>query len=141
MHLNKFTFVVIIFLLSGCSHNLVLYPRNGGSAGNGVAQEIGKTITISIDRRTYQGTYIHDGVKVSSYQNYGSATAFSAGRSATAYGSGFGTAYIPGTGNGRIFATSGDGASINCEFNYSNGSGLGVCTDTSGKVYDLVIAN
>ncbi len=130
-----------LLMLCGCSHNLMLYPRDGSQIGNGIAQEIGKKITINLNAKTYQGTYVHDGVKVSSYQSYGSATAYSGGRSATAYGSGFGTAYTPGTGNGRLFATSADGTSINCEFNYSNGSGLGVCNDNSGKVYDLVIAN
>lgn len=118
------------FLLTGCSHNLSLHSRDGSPSGQGVAQEAGKTITINLNGKVYSGTYVRDGGKVAIFQSYSGA-----------FGSGFGTAYVPGSGNGRVLATSADGDAIRCEFLYSSGSGIGVCHDNSGKDYDLLIHN
>ena len=121
------------FLLTGCAHNLTLHPRDGSPSGQGVAQEAGKTVTINLNGKVYSGTYVYDGGKVATFQSYGSATAYSGTKSASAFGSGFGTAYVPGSGNGRVLATSTDGDAIRCEFEYSSGSGIGVCRDNAGK--------
>jgi hypothetical protein len=126
-------------LLTGCAHNLTLHPRDGSPTGQGVAQEAGKTVTINLNGKVYSGTYVHDGGKVATFQSYGNATAYSGTKSASAFGSSVGTAYVPGSGNGRVLATSSDGDAIRCEFQYSNGSGIGVCHDNSGKEYDFLI--
>lgn len=133
-------------LLGGCSHNLTLHnltlhPRDGSPMGQGVAQEAGKTVTITLNGKVFSGIYVYDGGKVATFQSYSNATAYSGAKSATAFGSGFGSAYIPGSGNGRVLATSNDGDAIRCEFQYSDGSGLGVCQDNAGKEYDVQIHN
>ena len=141
MHKTLIAILVCVAFLGGCAHNLTLHPRDGGSIGQGVAQEAGKTVTITLNGRTYSGTYVYDGGRIATFQSYGSATVYSGARAATAFGSGFGSAYVPGSGNGRILATSNDGDAIRCEFQYSSGSGLGVCRDNAGKEYDLQIHN
>lgn len=130
---------LVSFLLTGCAHNLSLHSRDGSPSGQGVAQEVGKTVTINLNGKVYSGTYVHDGGKVATFQSYSNATAYSGTKSASAFGSSFGTAYVPGSGNGRVLATSADGDAIRCEFQYSSGSGIGVCRDNSGKDYDLLI--
>jgi len=132
---------LFVTIISGCSHNFTLIPRHDGGNGTGVAEELGKKVTISLDGRTYSGQYVYAGGSIAFTNKYGSATVYSKAGTATAFGSGFSTTYIPGSGNGRILATSIDGDSIRCEFQYSNGSGLGVCEDNAGKVYDLQIHN
>ncbi len=128
-----------VTFLAGCAHNLnlTLHPQDGGGMGQGVAQDAGKTVTITLHGRIYSGTYVYDGGKVAYINTYGSSTTYSGTESATAFGSGFGSAYVPGSGNGRIFAISPDGDAIRCEFQYSGGSGLGICRDNAGKEYDL----
>ena len=129
-----------LLLLTACAHQFQLIPRNGGSAGNGTAQEAGKQITISLNGRTYKGTYVYDDGSVITTHSSATATAYSGSRSATAYGNGVSSTYIPGSGNGRIFATSGDD-SIRCDFMYKGGSGLGYCQDNARNEYDLLIQN
>jgi len=133
--------LAIVVSVAGCTHNLTLIPRQGGEKGQGVAQEVGKTVTITVNGKTYTGNYVYGGGSVAFFNTYGSSTAYSGTRTATAYGSGFGTAYIPGSGNGRILVTSPDGDAIRCELQYSSGSGLGICQDNAGKEYDLQIHN
>lgn len=125
--------------LFGCSHQLTMYPVGGGALGQGVAEESGKRVTINLNGNTYTGSYVHDGGSVATFQSYGSATAFSGTKIATVAGNSFGSAYVPGSGNGRILAHSSSGDAIRCEFQYVGGSGIGVCRDGSGKEYDLQI--
>lgn len=133
--------LVFIIYLSGCAHHFTLIPRDGKEKGQGVAQEVGKTVTITLNGKTYTGNYVYGGGSVAFFNTFGSATAYSGTKTATAFGSGFGTAYVPGSGNGRILATSPDGDVIRCEFLYSGGSGLGICQDNAEKEYDLQIHN
>src|SRR5262249_19756516 len=131
--------LLVVLLFAGCEHSLVLYPVGGGGAGNGSANEMGNTVTINLNGKTYAGNYVHDGGTVVPTTSYTTATAYSRTGTATAYGQTHGTAYIPGSGNGRLLATSKDGDAIRCEFTYRNGNGLGVCSDNAGKQYDLKI--
>ena len=125
-------------LLSGCAHQLDLISRDNSGNGIGNAQEIGKRIAINLNGRTYVGTYVYDGMKIINTTSSASATAYSGSRSATAYGNGHSSTHIPGSGNGRVLATSGND-SIRCDFNYSGGTGIGYCQDNSGREYDLLI--
>ena len=137
--MKKLLAYLILIFVAGCAHQLELYSRDGGANGTGTAQEAGKQITINLDGSVYKGTYTYDGGKTIISNAYGSATAYSGNRSATAYGNSTSTSYIPGSGLGRVFAHSQDGKSLRCEFSYSQGSGLGVCEDNDNKPYDLVI--
>jgi hypothetical protein len=136
--MKKLIACLFVFVLSGCAHQLELYSRDGGVNGTGTAQEAGKQITINLDGRVYKGTYTYDGGKTIITNGYGSATAYSGNRSATAYSRATSTSYVPGSGLGRLYAHSQDGKSIRCEFSYSAGSGIGICEDNDNKPYDLV---
>lgn len=125
-------------LLTGCAHGLDLISRDNSGNGSGVAQEMGKQITITLNGKTYKGTYIYDGGAVISTSSAATATAYSGYRSATANGYGTSSTYIPGSGNGKILASSGDGT-IRCDFTYAKGTGIGYCQDNTGKEYDLLI--
>jgi hypothetical protein len=133
--------VVISLLIGGCSHRLSLIPRHGGLNGEGIAEEAGKKVTITLNGKTYTGQYVYGDGGVAFTNTFGNATAYSGVGTATAYGSSFSTTYVPGSGNGRILATSTDGDAIRCEFQYSSGGGLGVCEDNAGELYDLQIHN
>ena len=126
-------------LLFGCAHQLELFPRDGGKAGSGTAQEAGKQISIYLDGVEYKGTYTFDGGSTILTNSYGHATAYSGARTANVYGNSISTSYIPGSGQGRLFAHSIDGKGLRCEFSYKNLSGIGICEDNENKQYDLVI--
>lgn len=135
---NYILMLSALAILNGCAHQLDLISRDNSGNGIGNAQELGKQISISLNGKSYKGTYIYDGGAVIRTTSTATATAYSGSRSATAYGNGNSSTYIPGSGNGRILATSGND-SIRCDFNYSGGTGIGYCQDNSGKEYDLLI--
>jgi hypothetical protein len=131
--------LALLIIIAGCAHEFTLHPRQGGERGTGVATTSDRTVTITLDGKTSKGTYIFDGGNVVISTTTGSATAYSGARSATALGSGQTSTYIPGSGNGRILAIATDGDAIRCEFQFSRGSGLGLCHDNAGKGYDMLI--
>lgn len=113
------------FLTAGCAHPLTLYPKQGGEQqGTGTANSGDKKVTIQLNGKTYEGSYVYGGTAVG-----------------VAFGSSGTTSTMIGVGgsNGRILARSIDGDSIRCDFNYSGSSGLGVCEDSQGRQYDLTI--
>lgn len=124
----KLLAILGLLFLAACAHQLELYPRGQGATGTGVANESGKTITISLNGKTYLGNYVYAGDAAS----LGLVTTSGSPALATAVGTGGGTA-------GRILARADDGDSIRCEFLYADGGGLGVCEDNQGIKYDLVI--
>jgi hypothetical protein len=131
----KFTLIgAICIALVGCSHKLALYSSDG-EMGSGVAEESGKKVTIEISGRQYVGNYVFGGgsVGITSGVGYGIV-----GSSPLTVSS-IGTTYVPGSGNGKIFVRAQDNSSMRCEFQYSDGAGLGVCQRSDGKVFDLVI--
>lgn len=132
--------LVLLLALAGCTHQISLIPRDGGQAGSGEANESGKKVTINLSGRTYLGTYVYDGGSVITTQSYGTTQAVSGAARATAFTNGTASSYVPGSGNGKILAFSG-GDSLRCDFQYSGGTGIGICTDNAGKQYDLLIAN
>lgn len=125
-------------LLGGCAHQLDLISRDNSGNGTGTAQEVGKQITINLNGKTYSGTYIYDGGKVINTSSSATATAYSGSNTARAYGTGYSSTYVPGSGNGRVLATSGND-SLRCDFSYQGGTGIGYCRDNYGKEYDLLI--
>jgi hypothetical protein len=141
--MNKIVSVLLATtLLNGCAldhtYQLDLISRDKSGNGFGNAQTLRKQIKINLNGQMYQGTYVYDGMKVINTTSSASANAYSGLATATAYGNGHSSTYIPGSGNGRVLATSGNN-SIRCDFNYSGGTGIGYCQDNSGKEYDLII--
>jgi hypothetical protein len=133
--MNKFTLLgAICIALVGCNHKLALYSSDG-EMGSGIAEESGKKVTIEISGRRYVGNYVFGGgsVGITSGVGYGIV-----GSSPLTVSS-IGTTYVPGSGDGKIFVRAQDNSSMRCEFQYSDGAGLGVCQRSDGKVFDLVI--
>ncbi len=131
----------LVALLTACAYPLQLHSRDGSSGGQGEANSGNKTMNVTIGGKLFTGKYIFDGGNVISTQTYGTATAISGTRTAQAYGSSYGTAFIPGSNTGQAFLQAGDGSSLRCQFRYIGSSGLGECTDNQNKSYDLVIGS
>jgi len=66
------------------------------------------------------------------------ATGISGGHAATAGGIALSA---PAQGGGSVFASAADGSTLHCEyvFNTLSRSGVGVCQDSAGEVFDLQI--
>jgi hypothetical protein len=132
--------LLVLIVLTGCTHQFALVPRDGGTSGSGEANESGKEISVKLNGRTYIGTYVYDGGKTITTHSSGILQGYSGALNATASYSGTASTFVPGDGIGRIVATS-DGDTLRCDFHYSDGSGIGLCKDRAGKQYDLLILN
>lgn len=136
---EKILIYALLICLFGCAHQLELYSRNGGGNGSGTAQEANKSIVITLDNVTYKGSYTYNGGAPVITTTYGSTAATSGNQTAHASGSAVSNSYIPGTGQGRVFARSADGKGLRCEFSYDEFNGLDICQDNNNQLYDLVI--
>lgn len=156
MHKLSVVFLAALSLV-GCAeplHHFTINPREPGASGQGVAHGFQKTVNITLNGETYTGTFILDVGKVTTLVSNSTSTASSnatvTSGTNTAYGTGFGQAYgttvgnlyEPGSGNGKLLATTANGDAIRCEFTINlslHGTGLGICQDNAGKKYDMVI--
>lgn len=132
---------VLVGLLTGCAYPLQLHSRDGSAGGTGEANSNDRSMRVTVGGKLFTGSYIFDGGSVIATQAYGTATAVSGARTAQAFGSAYGTTFVPGSNNGQAFLRAADGTSMRCQFRYINSSGLGECVDTQNKVYDLVIGS
>ncbi|WP_236871922.1 hypothetical protein [Burkholderia pseudomultivorans] len=119
--------------LAGCAtYDLALMPRGPGKMAHGTAKQIDKTVSITIDERTYHGkfAYVQGGA-------FTLGTAFSGGQVATGNAVG-----ISATGNGNVLAQSADGHNLRCVFSFSGWSqaGTGTCLTDDQQLYDLQIS-
>ena len=156
--MHKLSVVLLIALsLVGCAeplHHFTINPREAGIPGQGVAHGFQKTVNITLNGNTYTGTFILDAGKVTTLVSNSTSTANSSATvtsaTNTVYGTGFGRAYgttvgnlyQPGSGNGKLLATNANGDAIRCEFTINlsrHGTGLGICQDNAGELYDMVI--
>ena len=127
-HTTKKPIVLALFALAGCTHQFALMPRDGGHAGSGEANEAAKEISINLNGRTHIGTYVYDGGKTITTHSSGMAQGYSGALNATASYTETASTFTPGSGNGKIVATS-DGDTMRCDFQYSDGSGVGLCNE------------
>lgn len=123
----------LVSLLSGCAHNLTLVGREGGLRGTGTAPASwGNSGRLSIDLadKTYSGKWV-----LASGSTGGLLTTYGAAGVST------GTVVAAGTGVGNALLSAEDGSTLRCEFTYSEWSstGIGICQDGAGKIYDLQI--
>jgi hypothetical protein len=127
-------------LLAGCAHNLYLASRTTGVTGTArVTTRTGQgggEIDIAIGTEVFHGRWVYSpqGGAVA----FGTATGIGGGQVATASGTAFA---VPTNGNGTILASAPDGTQLRCGFNYSewNNTGIGVCQDSHGEIYDMQI--
>jgi hypothetical protein len=131
----------LALMLSGCAYPLQLHSRDGSAGGAGEASSTDRSMRVNVGGKLFTGSYIFDSGSVIATQAFGTATAVSGTRSAQAFGSSYGTAFIPGSNMGQAFLRAEDGTSMRCQFRYINSSGLGECIDSQNKVYDLVIGS
>jgi hypothetical protein len=131
--------IIALLALSGCGHNLYFMGRTTSKIGHARIVAPGThsgDITVDIAGTKYVGRWLHmmSGGAVS----FGTATAFSGGRTATAMGS---FSAVPAQGNGSIIASADDGTQLRCAFDFNalSQSGMGVCQDSRNEVYDLQI--
>jgi hypothetical protein len=128
----------ILMLLSACSPQLQLISRKNNGNGTGVAHIIGKEVSITLNNKEYEGTYVYDGGQNVNTTSYGTATAYSGTQNINIYANGQSNTYVPGTGNGKLIATSGNDT-LRCDFNFRHGTGVGYCINNNGSEYDLII--
>ena len=122
----------LLALLSGCAtYDLALMPRGPGKMAHGVAKQIDKTVSITIDDRTYDGKFVY--VRGGAFSL---GTVFSGGQVATGNAIG-----ISATGNGNVLAQAADGHNLRCVFSFSglSQSGTGTCLTDDQQLYDLQI--
>jgi hypothetical protein len=142
----------ILILLTGCKYDLKLVEKGGGSMGTGVGDESGNKVTFNIHGKEYKGNYTYDdGTTIGSVNTFGTSTTNTSlygtggyvGGTGVNSGSGFGTV-VSGkvSGQGSILTFSDDGDSIKCGFDFTSngGTGIGVCEDSKGTQYDLLIS-
>jgi uncharacterized lipoprotein YehR (DUF1307 family) len=98
--------LLALFALAGCTHQFALMPRDGGHSGSGEANESGKEVSINLNGRTYIGTYVYDGGKIITTHSSGISQGYSGALNATASYTGTASTFVPGSGNGKIVATS-----------------------------------
>jgi hypothetical protein len=133
--------LVFAMLLVGCTHRFTLIPRQEGVQGQGRATEVGSRVTLTLQEQSYTGFYVYGEAPITFFNLVRGipATAASGPQTTPVVGSGGGTAYVLGAGNGRLFATTSTGEAIRCEFHALSRHGRGLCQDNAGHEYDLHI--
>jgi hypothetical protein len=118
-------------MLAACSYDIMMINQKSGAIATGTAiSEGGKgSITVDLNGTHYAGRWVFLRNGGTGFTNsFGATPAFS-------------TVGFTGGGNGRANLSAEGGKSLRCEFQYSDmsGSGLGVCQDHEGQLYDLQI--
>ncbi len=118
---------------------MYLVGRTTGAKGTARVVTAGNhsgDISIQLAGKTYTGRWVYapGGGSI----GFGTASAFSGTQSATATSTFVG---LPTGGNGSVLASAPDGSTLRCAFEYSEwgSTGVGVCQDGKGEVYDLQI--
>lgn len=125
--------VAIALLMQGCAtYSIDLMPRGPGPMARGTAQQIDKSVTITLGDETYNGHYVY--VQGGSFTL---GTAFGGGQVATGNAVG-----VSAVGNGNVLAQSASGRNLRCVFTFSGWSqqGTGACLTDAGLVYDMQIS-
>lgn len=141
--MKKIILALVCISLASCTHSLTLMSQNNGDIGLGSANELGRTVAISLNGESYNGNYSYVEQGNVSFSNaYAQGSVYSGARSAyaSAYGNSatINQSYV---GGGSIIARSESGKGIRCQFSFStmSRSGAGICQDDKKVVYDLQI--
>lgn len=133
--------VAAVLLAGGCAstYQLTLMPRDSGKLYYGTVEDSGGsegTITITIEDRTYAGTWVE--VVPDRTTGY-----VGGGYGSRRYGWGMGGTIsmdTPGGGEAKALLRSADGAGLRCDFRGGSGrAGGGMCRDDKGLDYDVQI--
>jgi len=139
MNARTITLLSFIGVLVACTstYQLTLMPRTSGTLYYGEAVETGAQadVTITIDQKTYNGTWV--------YSAPDRATGYVSGGWGWRRSSIGGTVTVdnPSGGEAKALLRATDGAGLRCDFRgmASGRSGGGTCQDDMGLVYDVQI--
>lgn len=135
--MGKALALISAVVLSACSHQIYLQPREGGPTGTGSASDAGVQsgkITVQVGERTYAGRWVSaSGGSIGLMQAYGSNN-----QGGTVQAVGFSQNYSTSS-TGTALMSAGDGSTMRCEFVYGGSAGYGVCQTNDGKLYDMQI--
>jgi hypothetical protein len=126
-----------LFLVAGCTGQVVLMPRDSGKTYSGVMKSNGMgsgTISVTIDGAVFSGPI----VRVGSNGTFGFASAYGTtnkGATATA----FGTYASEGDRFAKAILSDGNGHGLRCDMRGQSHGGGGICVDDNGKVYDILV--
>jgi hypothetical protein len=118
-------------------HPFTVIPLQEGTQGQGVAQDTGSIVTLTLHAQRYTGFYEYIETPSPIFNVLGGAPETSRPQTTTVGELDRETAYVPGTGKGRLLATAPNGEAIRCEFATLRRHGRGLCHDSGGMVYDL----
>ena len=129
----------LVFLISGCAHQVTLASRKNGERGVATVTTTGNKsgeIEISLRGKIYRGTWVY--MLQGGGVGFSNMTMVSGTRVATGSGN---FIAMPMGGPGNMIASTEDGSTIRCSFQFSEWgrNGIGVCEDNKGEVYDLQI--
>ncbi|MBI3506378.1 MAG: hypothetical protein HY059_16195 [Proteobacteria bacterium] len=123
-----------------CTHNIYIVGRTTGATGTASVTTFGDksgNISINLAGKIFTGQWVY--LPTGGSLGFASATATSGAQSATAFGSAVG---MPMGGPGSVLASAPDGSALRCAFSWSEWghTGIGVCQDNKGEIYDLQIS-
>jgi hypothetical protein len=131
---------IALLALAGCAstYDLTVMPRDSGRMYAGVAEDAGTgegKISITIDERTYNGTW----VETQPAQARGYVSGGIGFRGHLGMG-GFITIDNPDGGAAKALLTAADGSGLRCDCLGGQGrSGGGTCSDDKGRIFDVQI--
>lgn len=130
--------LVLAACLAGCTHDVYLVGRTTGAIGTASVSGPGHSgpIAIALAGKAYTGRWVYSpgGGGIGLTQVSATAGLQTTTASATMLS-------LPSSGPGSILASAADGSSLRCSFQYSEWgkTGMGVCQDSAGEIYDLQI--
>jgi len=125
--------------LTGCGHNLYVVGRTTGIQGKTRIVTAGNhsgSISMDLGGKTYTGQWVY--APTGGAVGVGTTSGFVGGQPAMATST---VSAMPASGPGSVIASAPDGSSLRCTFTYSEwgATGMGVCQDNKGELYDLQI--
>jgi len=126
--------VPTICLLSGCALQMQVMPRDSGTIYKGSVQGNGfgsGTMSVTLGDRTCSGSFSRGASNDSFgfFQSYGNKGTASVG-SVQTYG---------GTATVKALMSCSDGTGLRCDFVGGGGTGTGICVDSKGQVFDVLV--
>jgi hypothetical protein len=140
---SRFSTIALLALgvLSGCARPYDLYLM-GRSSGDQARTTIERTaqpggdFAVLLHGKQYVGRWVY--MENAGAVTNGAATGVSGGQVATANGVALSA---PRQGGGSVIAAAADGSTLHCQYTFDSWSrsGVGVCQDNRGELYDLQI--
>lgn len=121
--------------LAGCAYQMQLLPRDGGTIYTGNAQSDGMgggTLSVQLDgSRTCSGSFAQasTGDSFGFFQTHGRRGAGSSVGSFQGFG---------GSNTFKALMACTDGTGLRCDIEGRDKTGVGICVDSKGRVFDMI---